>query len=427
MTFNLKRLANGLPFIHKHIPGTGIVDVRLTLRSGALYDKALGVPPGTAHFLEHIVHEKTEKYTSRDLLMKQIELKGGQRNATTYTNEKMNFYATVLKEEAELAADYVSQVTSHSILTDEATEKHRSIIIQECMAKMKQPEIKAWAAFKKAIFGGSGYEHRSLGTLESIAVISRDNMQRTYDSRFMAEHSVLSIYGDIDLEKSLALAESYFSDMKRGEHPGREFVFESVPEAEMLAQNLKKKFEFVEVPDAQAVAFFGGTMPGRNNPMHYHLIVLMQMLAGDWTSILYKILRDEKHLLYHVGHSTDKTDTFGVFAFAMNIDPSNIQTAIDIIKSEVEKAASGDIADDKITLAKTRIRAKEIFANQTVQNHADNDATSVMLFPDLKHPDEWIERIEAVTKTDMIAAAKHVASHLLILAVCANQKTEYEF
>lgn len=421
------RLKNGLLFLHKKIPGSGIVDVRVMLRSGGKYDKSLAVPPGTAHFLEHIVHERTEKYESREALMKAIETCGGTRNATTYTTEKMDFFGTVLSEHAEIAADYVSQITSHPVLTDEATEKHRSIIIQECLSRMKQPEVKAWSAFKKAILGGTGYEHRSLGTLESIAQISRADMQKFYDARFLAENAILSIYGDIDFDKAFALAEKYFSAMKTRQSKNS-FSFEPVPEAEDRCMDMSKKYEHVEIADAQSVTMYGGTMPGRSGELHFPISVMLQILAGDFTSILYRILRDDKHLLYHVGFSTDRADTFGVFAFSMNIAPENIQPAIDIIKAEVQKAANGEIDDEMIALAKTRIKAREVFSLQTVQSIADSDVTTTLLFPNLATPDEWLKRIEAVTKDDLIAAAKHIRDHLTVLSVCSNApEAKYEF
>ncbi len=445
MSFNLKRLSNGLTFIYKNLPGTGIVDVRLVMRAGAIYDKALGVPAGTAHFLEHIVHEQTEKYPNRESLLNLVAAKGGQRNATTFTHEKMSFYATVLKEEAESAADYVSELTSHAILSEKATEKHRSIITEEYLNKLKQPSLKGWLAFRQAIFSGTGAEYMALGDVESISKVKLEDMVAFYEQRFAADNSILTIYGDINEASADDLARRYFEGMKRGTATDGNasagslglFCPHAFPEAEARIGDTAKKFAFVEIPDVQAVVHFGGMTFGRggkgvgdepfSDAGYFPLAVLFQMLAGDATSILSRILRDEKHLLYHIGCAQFNADRFGTFAFVLNIAPENIQQSLDIIRAEVTKIAEGNFTDDMVTLAKTRIRAREIFANQAVQDLADSDASTLLLYTDITYPDQWIEKMEAVSVAEISSAAAYVLRHLNVLSVCANKRAEYEF
>ncbi len=415
--------------MHKEIKGSNIVDVRLVLRAGQAYDHKVGVPAGTAHFLEHIVHEKTEKYAGRDELLSIIAPKGGLRNAGTYTSEKMDFFATVLKDEAEHAADYVSQIVCHAILTDEAVEKHRSIIEQEYFSKFKDPQVKCHLGFKELAFEGFGLEFMALGDLDGIKKITKADLQNFYDSRFKAENASLSIYGDISFEEAEGLAKKYFMKMKTSIpfSENNKFEYEKYEIGLDKIDSKEKVFKHIEIKEDQAVVFFGGMNLGRSAFNQYPLRVLLHMLAGDYTSILYKILRDEKHLLYGVSFAQSATDGVGTHAISMNIAPANIQTSLNIIVDEINKIAEGNIDEERITLVKSRTKAREIFNQQSVQSQADSDGTIKLLFLDLKDNDEYLAKIDAVTKEEVIEAAKYLKDHMNLLSVCSNKKEEYTF
>ncbi len=424
-----KKLQNNLTFLHKEMKGSNIVDVRIIIKSGQAYDHKLNVPAGTAHFLEHIVHEKTEKYADKEALINIIAQKGGKRNAGTYTNEKMEFFATVLKDEAEHAADYVSQLVAHAILTDEATEKHRAIIKEEYFTQVKNPDTKCRIAFRELAYKGTGLEFMALGDLEGILKITRSDMQKFYDSRYKAEHAVLSIYGDISLESASELAEKYFLDMKTEIpfSPQTSFYPEEYPQITSRMDDVSKKYTHIDIPDKQAVVYFGGLNGGKSAKNYFPLSVLLHILAGDFTSILFKILREEKHLLYGVSGLKSMTDTVGQHGFRLNLGPENIQESLNVINQEVERIADGDIPKNLLVLAKSRIKAHDVFANQTVQSQADDDATMKLFFLNVSDREDYLRKMDAVTKEEVIEAAKYMKDHLNLLAVCSNTKAEYEF
>lgn len=415
--------------MHKEIKGSNIVDVRLVLRAGQAYDHKVGVPAGTAHFLEHIVHEKTEKYATKEELVNIVAIKGGQRNASTSPNEKMQFYATVLKDESDSAADFVSQLVSHAVLTEEATIKHRSIIEQEYLSKIQDPSTKSWIGFQELAYGGSGIEYIPTGDLDSISKITREDMQNFYDTRFKAENAVLSIYGDISFENALELAKKYFLSMKTDIpfSENNKFELEKYSITLDRINNTEKLFKHTEIKEDQAVVYFGGMNLGRFAPNYYHLKVLLHALAADFTSILYKILREEKHLVYHMSFAQSSVDSVGTHAFTLNIAPENIQKSIDIILAEINKIADGNIDEKRLSVLKSRIRAREVFGLQSVQSQAENDSIYKLLFLNIKDSDEYLAKIDAVTKEKVIEAAKYLKDHMNLLSVCSNKKEEYAF
>ncbi|MDQ5912128.1 MAG: hypothetical protein QG568_341 [Patescibacteria group bacterium] len=417
-------LANGLTVIYKHIPNCGIVDVRLTVKAGAVYEFPK-YKAGTAHFLEHIVHEKTEKYESKELLKSKIVQNGGQSNATTYNNEKMFFFASVLSHFSEDAFEYVSQVAFHPILTEDSVEKHRSIITQEMFQIMKSPSNKLYCSFRSLVYGDSQYAVHTIGTEESIKDISLSELKDFHTERFTPENCLLAIYGDVEEEKVIELSEKYFSTS----------IITKVVEPEAVnalaiaidTDKTQKRYIHTQTEDSQASIWYGGAFDGKDDTYYFKLTLLLRILAGDASSILTQILRDKKHLTYHVGCFKVSTETSGFFGFELNAAQENIQEIIQIIRSEMESISKGNFDEDKISLAKTRIKAENVFNNQRIQTRSENDSDSVFFYKGLNSFDDFVKMTELVTKEDIVETAQWTLERMNILSVLSKKDESFEF
>lgn len=417
-------LSNGLTVIYKHIPNCGIVDVRLTVKAGAVYEFPK-YKAGTAHFLEHIVHEKTEKYESKELLKSKIVQNGGQSNATTYNNEKMFFFASVLSDFSEDAFEYVSQVAFHPILTEDSVEKHRSIITQEMFQIMKSPSNKLYCSFRSLVYGDSQYAVHTIGTEESIKSISLSELKDFHTERFTPRNCLLAIYGDIKEEKVIELSEKYFSNSII-----KEVVESDAANALSIAINTnktQKRYIHTQTEDSQASIWYGGAFNGKDDSYYFKLTLLLRILAGDASSMFTQILRDKKHLTYHVGCFKVSTETSGFFGFELNAAQENIQEIIHIIRSEIESISRGSFDEDKISLAKTRIKAENVFNNQRIQTRSENDSDSILFYKGINSFDDFVKMMELVTKEDIVDTARWTLERMNILSVLSNKDESFEF
>ena len=417
-------LTNGLRVIHEYRPNSNIIDTRLTLKSGAFYDSQ-GFKPGTAHFLEHIMHEKTSKYQSKKDIDSLISMNGGLSNAFTYNNEKMCFFATVTKDFTINAFEYLSEITVHPVLTDESVEKHRSIIKQELLQTTKLPSTKAYLAFRELVYKDTPLISFTIGDSESIDSITLVDLQSFYNKYFKPQNSILSISGDITLEDAKKLSEIYFSTfldrMEVSEAGDKVNNYKEVIDKDL------KIYKHVEHPEGQALIWYGGVMNGRKDPRYFSLLVLARILAGDNTSIFYKILRDDKHFIYHLNTLWNANEETGFFGFEMNISQEHIQKAIDIMKSEIQKIADGIIESEKIVVAKARMKAEDLFNYQRVQSKAQDNSDILLLFEDIQSTEEYMEKVQSITKEDIISCANFVLKKLNILVVVSKEMNTYSF
>src|ERR1700722_10135251 len=93
---------------------------------------------GVAHLVEHMMFKGTKK-RSAYALSAEIENNGGMMNAHT-TREETTYYARVLPENTELAADIVADMLQHSVFDKKELARERQVIIQEIGRDLDSPE-----------------------------------------------------------------------------------------------------------------------------------------------------------------------------------------------------------------------------------------------------------------------------------------------
>ena len=419
-------LENGLMVIHNYKEDYKIVDVRLLLGAGNFYNSYYKYTPGLAHFVEHVVHEKTEGFENKSKLTSIITDFGGTRNAATYDGETMEFFATILREFSENAFNYISEVVFKSIFDQAAVDKHRKIITEELLTRFKTPNFKAWNLFKQIAYKGTDFIYDTIGTEESVSKIGLEELKKFYDERFVTKNSILSISGDISLEECNILVNKYFATINRkGDDAFSNFV---TNRDDLKIQEFKEKEQgHVSVPDKQAVVYFGSVLGGFNTLEFFSTYVLLKLLTDSSNSILLKKLREENNLLYHISGFMRPNQLTSLVYFNLNVQPENIQKCLDTIKIEIEKIANGEVADDELDKVKLRIKSYEFFYNQSIQDESLGNAKIKLTYKDIKDREDYMQKFIDVSRERVIESAKWLSENLNILAVCSNQDNKYNF
>ena len=127
MKYTLTTLENGIRVITSERPDIESVSLGVWVKTGSAYEEES--INGISHFLEHMVFKGSAK---RNLVQisEDIEDVGGQINAYT-AREFTAFYARMLKDDAELALDVISDMLLHPSFPQAELDKERDVVIQE--------------------------------------------------------------------------------------------------------------------------------------------------------------------------------------------------------------------------------------------------------------------------------------------------------
>ena len=147
--------------------------------------------------------------------------------------------------------------------------------------------------------------------------------------------------------------------------------------------------------------------PGREA---YALALLAQILGGGPTSRLYRHLVVEQHLATAIGadYDFDKRD-YGIFSIAASPpagqDPTRLEAAIDV---ELRRLLAEGVSESELAEAKAQVAAASIKARDGLSGPARIIGTALATGQSLADIEAWPDRIAAVERADVAAAAKAI-------------------
>jgi zinc protease len=130
------------------------------------------------------------------------------------------------------------------------------------------------------------------GTEESVAKLTRADLQKFHDTWFKADNAALVIVGDTTLAEMTPRLEKLFGSWKPG----------SVPTKNIGAVEQKKKTAvyIVNRPGSiQSIIFAGHVGPPRSNPDEIAIETMNNILGGTFTSRVNMNLREAQHWAYY--------------------------------------------------------------------------------------------------------------------------------
>ena len=163
------------------------------------------MPAGIAHFLEHKLFEK-EDYDPTLI----YEKNGATCNAFTtpfitsyYFNGAGSFFENL---------DNLLKLISNPYFTDENVLKEKGIISQEKKADMDDPYSIINDRSLTNTFKNVDFKNTVLGSLEDIESITKEDLYKCYNTFYHPSNMILTISGDIDIEKTMKFINNYYKD-----------------------------------------------------------------------------------------------------------------------------------------------------------------------------------------------------------------------
>ena len=133
MQWQMTTLSNGLRVITSTRTNVETVSLGAWIKTGAAFE-AEDIN-GISHFFEHTCFKGT---TTRNSLQisEEIEDVGGQMNAYT-SREFTAYYAKMLKGDAELALDVITDILRNPTFPEDELVKEREVVVQEIKKTIK--------------------------------------------------------------------------------------------------------------------------------------------------------------------------------------------------------------------------------------------------------------------------------------------------
>jgi len=393
MSTQTTRLLNGLRVVSHHMPHLETVSLGVWVAAGARHEQAS--EHGISHLLEHMAFKGTERRSATDIA-EEIEAVGGELNAAT-SLETTAYFARILKGDIAIALDILADILQIPRYAEDELEREREVILQEIAATRDSPDEIAYELLQDAAFPNQPIGRPILGTTESVARFSANDLRAFLAAHYGASRMVLSAAGSVDHDELVRHAEAQFGRLNGGVG-GR---FEPARYVGGTRTSVKP-FEQSHL----LMAFAGPSYRARD---FYTAQVFSGLFGGGMSSRLFQEVRERRGLCYAIYSSCWALADTGLFGIHAATGPEMMSKLIEVVGDELIGAAAEKPADAELARAKAQLKAGLLMGLESSSARAEQMARQLLLFDRLMEPPELIERIDAVTAE----AVRELAANLV--------------
>jgi predicted Zn-dependent peptidase len=338
-------LHNSLRVVCVEMPHLHAAELAVYLKVGGRNDPP--VQAGLSHFLEHMLFRGTEDFGSSLEIENAFEAIGGAPNASTDA-ESTCYYSRIHPEHVRRGMEIFSSMLLRPTLSGIEIEKR--IITEEAREDLNEQgeEINPDTIASRMLWPRHPLGRPTIGTLESIAGITRDDLKSHLQGFYRPGNAVVVVSGPVRSHEVFAAAEEVF---------GR-WLDAAVPMVQPVTrQHTSPRTCFVHDSDSQMnlqLAFLG--IP-RGDARFTSLRLLRRLLAGGASSRLYLKLREELGIVYSVEAAIGAYDETGCLAVDLSTAPETLAQAVEVTLLELVRIATEPIPDGELE----RIRQSYIF------------------------------------------------------------------
>jgi zinc protease len=342
-------LPNGLNVILHQDRTTPTVSVNMWYHVGSGREKPGRT--GFAHLFEHIMFEGS-LHVPEGKFDEWLEAAGGDNNGST-NPDRTNYWEDVPSNALELALFLESDRMGYLLdaMSPDVVDGQRDVVKNERRQSYEnRPYGMAWLTIGENLYPSDHpYHWPTIGSMEDLSAASYEDVTDFFKRYYGPANASLAIAGDIDLEKTRALVEKWFSDVE---------VSEPVPPVDPPPARLTEERRLVlEDKVSLPRLYMAWLSPPIFTPGDAELDVLADVLAGGKTSRLYK------RLVYELQIAQD------VFALQQSQELSSAFVLVTTARSghdldELEQVIHNEI--DRIKAEPPTSRELERSVNQTV-------------------------------------------------------------
>jgi predicted Zn-dependent peptidase len=353
---------------------------------------------GLAHFFEHMMFKGTKKY-DKDTWGKFLNGKGAEVNAFT-SNDYTGYYINLPAENLELALDIESDRMRNLALAEKEVKSEREVVKEE--RRMRYEDNIEGGIREKMMgimFSKLPYRWLPIGSMDDLNAASMDDLHAFYKTYYSPNNAVLVIAGAIDIEKTKALVDKYYSKLPR-EEIKRPVI---TPEPEQT----KETRDVIEREAQAPTVAVGYRLPDLRHHDHYALDLLSILLGQGQSSRLYKSLVYKKEMAlstYAASWGQTLAGQFTIFAsLKPKVSPDNM---LALMEREVKELRDKKVSQKELDKARNLFFKDYVDGLKKVSGRARMLANYETLLGDYSRIFSDLKEYQKVTTEDIQRVAK---------------------
>ena len=364
-------LDNGLKVVVQEVHTAPLASVWCWYRVGSK-DETTGLT-GVSHWVEHMNFKGTRNIP-REGMKGIIEKFGGSWNGYTWIDQT-TYMETASTDGLDRRLFIEAERMANCIYDPEDCESERTVIISELQGSENDPDTLLEQEVIAAAYHVHPYRHPTIGWLSDLQAMTRDDLYEYYRRHYVPNNATLVVVGDVEAADVLRRVEKQFGSIAPGAAPKRVRAVEP----EQLGERR------VEVSKQGTTAYLklAYHAPAVGERDFFPMLVLDAILCGAkginlWSSFrtpppqrsarLYRALV-ERRLASSVSAGVLPTEhPFLYLISATAIDGVPLGDVEAAATAALTEVARNGVTDREVTKAKSQLRARLVFENDSVTN-----------------------------------------------------------
>ncbi|HEY9677382.1 MAG TPA: pitrilysin family protein [Drouetiella sp.] len=302
---------------------------------------------GLASMTADMLNEGTTSKKSKEIA-EETDFIGGGLKAVSDSDFTI-ISGSSLSKYSDRMISLLSDIVFHPTFPEEELTLAKTNLTQALAMKRSEPDFLVEERFHKVLFGDHPYSVVS-PTPETIAKITREDLQQFHDTHYLPNESTLVVVGDFDANKLKAELENKFGGgiWKSGSMP--------VVQQPALPKQNGRKIYLVDRPGSvQSSLKIGNVAISKTDKDYFPMSVANQILGGAAHSRLFLNVREQKGYTYGAYSAITAHRQPGSFAAEAEVRTDVTAPALEEFLYELSRIRDVKVTDKELADAKAYI------------------------------------------------------------------------
>lgn len=386
---------SGIKVLLVQTPTLPIIDVALRFNAGSARDGEIRPDGfGIAGMTAAMLTQGTKSLTEDDFT-KAAETLGVNLSSMAYQDMFIVSLRSLSDDEHLLpAADLMAQMLTEPTFDSAILERNKSRQLVGLKQQKQDPAYLASIAFSEALYGDHPYAHPTVGTLDTVPTITKDDLTKFWQRYLVANNASMAITGNVTRTQAEALADRITKDLPKGQ------AARLLPEPKPLTEPKRIHIPFDSTQTTVIMGQLGNkraTDPKAQQEQTNFAVGNDVLAGGDFNARLMTEVRQNLGYTYGISGGMSPMLTRGPYQISFSTRNDKARAAIDASLKVIDDTLKDGITQSEMQLTKDGL--KNSFPMSFSSNASINGTLGMMNFYQL--PNDYLanydKRIDNVT------------------------------
>ena len=307
----------------------------------------------------------------------------------------------------------MNEVVNNATFDNFEIEKVKSDKMSSIKRNKDIPIQRAIEEYRDLIYQNTPYSISSKVLEKNIPNISKEEMVEYYNNVFNPENMVFSINGNVDKDKTIQELNKIFPKKENG----KKFDYQTYSSKNPTVSAPRKTIQ--NMPQTQtAWIMLGWQTNGVLNKKDYATLQVIDSILGTgMSSRLFKDLREQEGLAYHLGTSYSPNILRGSFWLYIGTNPETLEKSKQGLCEEIKRLKTEYVGDKELKDAKDKLLGNYVIGLETNLDKASNLGWYEASTRGYEFKDKYEQLINSVTDSDIIEVANKYFNDNYILSI----------